>query len=51
MDPKTKMLIPAVLTPDDIDNVRMFVWKTSVEAKGASAVQTGTPAPSAGTGG
>jgi cytochrome c oxidase cbb3-type subunit 2 len=37
LDPKTKMLIPVALTPDDIDNVRMFVWKTSVEAKGTTA--------------
>jgi cytochrome c oxidase cbb3-type subunit 2 len=34
-DPKTKMLIPTALTPDDIENVRMFVWKTSLETKGA----------------
>jgi cytochrome c oxidase cbb3-type subunit 2 len=34
-DPKTKMLIPTALSPDDVDNVRMFVWKTSIETKGA----------------
>jgi hypothetical protein len=33
-DPRTKMLIPTALSPDDVDNVRMFVWKTSIEAKG-----------------
>jgi mono/diheme cytochrome c family protein len=32
-DEKTKMLIPTALTPDDVENVRMFVWKTSLEAK------------------
>jgi cytochrome c oxidase cbb3-type subunit 2 len=32
-DPKTKMLIPTALSPDDVENVRMFVWKTSMEAK------------------
>src|SRR5436190_14625538 len=35
IDPKTTMLIPTALSPDDVDNVRMFVWKTSVEAKPA----------------
>ena len=39
-DPKTKMLIPAALTSDDIDNVRMFVWKTSVEANAAAGGTT-----------
>jgi cytochrome c oxidase cbb3-type subunit 2 len=39
-DPKTKMLIPTVLTPADIDNVRMFVWKTSVEAKAPARAVT-----------
>jgi len=48
-DPKTKMLIPVALTPDDVDNVRMFVWKTSVEAKPAAAAVT-TTAPKAGEG-
>jgi hypothetical protein len=37
VDPKTKMLVPVGLTPDDIDNMRMFVWKTWVEAKVAAA--------------
>lgn len=35
IDPKTKMLIPTLLSPDDVDNVRMFLWKTSLEAKRA----------------
>jgi cbb3-type cytochrome oxidase cytochrome c subunit len=44
-DPKTKMkmLIPAALTPDHIDNVRMLVWKTSVEAKAAAGGTTAGP--------
>jgi hypothetical protein len=25
---------PIALSPYDVDNVRMFVWKTSIEAKG-----------------
>jgi cytochrome c oxidase cbb3-type subunit 2 len=37
IDAKSKMLIPTALTADDVDNVRMFVWKTSVEAKAAAA--------------
>jgi mono/diheme cytochrome c family protein len=49
-DPKTKMLIPVVVTPDDIDNVRMFVWKTSVEAKAAAAAGAGTAPKGAGEG-
>jgi hypothetical protein len=49
-DPKTKMLIPVVVTPDDIDNVRMFVWKTSVEAKAAAAAGAGTAPKVAGEG-
>jgi cytochrome c oxidase cbb3-type subunit 2 len=36
IDPKTKMLIPAALKPEDVENVRMFVWKTSVEAQAAA---------------
>jgi len=35
-DPRTKMLIPTALSPADIDNVRMFVWKTSMEAQGVA---------------
>jgi mono/diheme cytochrome c family protein len=37
IDAKTKMLIPGGVTPEDVDNVRMFVWKTSIEAKAAAA--------------
>jgi cytochrome c oxidase cbb3-type subunit 2 len=50
IDPKTKMLIPTMLGPDDVDNVRMFVWKTSIEAKGASAIRDATPAAIGGGG-
>ena len=32
IDPKTKMLIPGGVTPDDVESVRMFVWKTSADA-------------------
>ena len=41
IDPKTKMLIPTALSSDDVDNVRMFVWKTSLEAKTVSTANTG----------
>ena len=34
-DPKTKMLVPTALSADDVENVRMFVWKTSMEANAA----------------
>jgi hypothetical protein len=44
------MLIPTMLGPDDVDNVRMFVWKTSIEAKGASAIRDATPAAIGGGG-
>ena len=30
-DPKTRMVMPG-LTPDDVERVRMFVWKASMEA-------------------
>jgi cytochrome c oxidase cbb3-type subunit 2 len=50
IDPKTKMLIPVVLKPEDIDDVRMFVWKTSIDATGAAAT-TGAPVPSVAGGG
>jgi len=33
IDPKTKMVMPGI-TPDDVDKVRMFVWKASMEAGG-----------------
>ncbi len=32
IDPKTKMTVPG-LTPEQVDNVRMFVWKASLEAR------------------
>ena len=31
IDPKTRMIVPD-LTPEQVDLVRMFVWKTSIEA-------------------
>jgi cbb3-type cytochrome oxidase cytochrome c subunit len=36
IDPKTKMVGPD-LTPDQVDAVRMFVWKTAIEANAAPA--------------
>ncbi len=43
IDPNTRMLIPD-LTPEQVDMVRMFVWKTSVESnhKLAAAQQSQT---------
>lgn len=37
IDPNTKMVTPG-LTPEQVDAVRMFVWKTSIDA-GGTAVQ------------
>jgi cytochrome c oxidase cbb3-type subunit 2 len=50
-DAKTRMQIPVALTPDDIDNVRMFVWKTSIEAKQQSTGAAAPVPPAAGGGG
>jgi mono/diheme cytochrome c family protein len=36
VDPKTKMVIPG-LTPEQVEQVRMFVWKTSLENGGKGA--------------
>ncbi len=36
VDPATKMTVPGI-TPEQVDAVRMFVWKTSMEAKGQLA--------------
>ena len=36
VDPNTKMTVPG-LTQEQVDAVRMFVWKTSMEAKGQLA--------------
>jgi cytochrome c2 len=36
IDPKTRMTIPG-LAPDQVDAVRMFVWKTSLDAAPAPA--------------
>ena len=30
IDPKTRMIMPGI-TPDDVEKVRMFLWKTSME--------------------
>jgi len=38
-DSRTKMLIPTALSAEDVDSVRMFIWKSSIEA--ASAVPGG----------
>jgi cbb3-type cytochrome oxidase cytochrome c subunit len=42
IDPKTKMTVPN-LTPDQVEAVRMFVWKAAIEAnaptRSASAVR------------
>lgn len=35
IDPNTKMIIPD-LNPDQVDEVRMFVWKTAIESDGKS---------------
>jgi mono/diheme cytochrome c family protein len=40
IDPKTKMVVPD-LTPDQVDAVRMFVWKTAIEANAAPATAGG----------
>jgi cytochrome c oxidase cbb3-type subunit 2 len=37
--PGTKMTVPG-LTPEQVDAVRMFVWKTSMQAKGQLASRT-----------
>jgi len=34
LDPKTKMVMPG-LTPDDVEKVRIFMWKVSMEASPA----------------
>jgi cbb3-type cytochrome oxidase cytochrome c subunit len=36
VDPNTKMTVPGI-TQEQVDAVRMFVWKTSMEAKGQLA--------------
>jgi mono/diheme cytochrome c family protein len=38
VDPNTKMTVPA-LTPEQVEAVRMFVWKTSIEAGPSSGIQ------------
>ena len=45
IDAKTKMTLPDI-TPEIVESVRMFVWKTSIEAKAAGAA-----APHPATGG
>ena len=34
IDPKTKMTVPGI-TPEQVEAVRMFVWKASIEASKA----------------
>jgi cytochrome c2 len=43
IDPKTKMTVPGI-TPDQVEAVRMFVWKTAIEAGGAVAGRPATDA-------
>jgi cytochrome c2 len=38
IDPKTKMTVPG-LFPDQVESVRMFVWKTSIENQAADRKQ------------
>jgi len=38
VDPNTKMTVPGI-TQEQVDAVRMFVWKTSMEAKGKLAAR------------
>lgn len=45
IDPKTKMTVPGI-TPQQVDSVRRFVWKTSIEHGGNAAAW-----PPAGAGG
>ena len=52
-DPKTKMLIPTALSSDHVDNVRPFVWTTSLAAKAErcdAASHHGTPVAPPGRG-
>jgi mono/diheme cytochrome c family protein len=42
IDAKTKMTVPG-LTPDQVDAVRMFVWKASMEADAAAQARAGRP--------
>jgi mono/diheme cytochrome c family protein len=43
MDPKTKMTVPNI-TPEQVDAVRMFVWKASIEAGGGAQSASATAA-------
>src|SRR5262249_19435508 len=36
IDPKTRMIMPGI-TPDDVEKVRMFVWKASIEASSSAS--------------
>jgi len=38
VDPKTRMIIPDI-TPEQVDAVRMFVWKTAIDADKAAAAE------------
>jgi cytochrome c2 len=46
IDPKTKMTVPNI-TAEQAEAVRMFVWKTSIEATKMGAGVTGQPVASA----
>jgi cytochrome c oxidase cbb3-type subunit 2 len=43
IDPKSRMTVPG-LTPEDVDAVRMFIWKTSMTS-GSPRVAAGTSTP------
>lgn len=40
VDPKTRMTLSPI-TPDQVEGVRMFVWKTSMEAGGTTTASAG----------
>jgi cytochrome c oxidase cbb3-type subunit 2 len=44
IDPTTKMTVPGI-TPEQVEAVRRFVWKTSIEHGGNAAVWAPAPAP------
>ena len=43
IDPKTRMIVPDI-TPEQVDAVRMFVWKTAIDAASATAATAGNTA-------
>jgi mono/diheme cytochrome c family protein len=42
VDPKTRMTVPNI-TPEDVEAIRMFVWKTSIEAQRSGGASTLAP--------